>query len=716
MLAYQQPQQQPQAACHIKPRPSLYALPKSIPLTTCLRPKAGDTFQHTYTCSKSHSADCHMRADGIIIVDPSDNIVFADADAISALRGPVDEWIDGQLVPLRDSSCTGNLAQHWKRLEAISVSDSAGCGDTHHYLVVERSEDGAVCWIQFCIHYSPAEDGRPLFVWNVRDITNSARCLDTLRTSTSASNDYMLSLEDDGFPHSSLLTQIQSAGPGLSPAPTNIESRDSLFQLLETATSTGAFGVFHLTEFGAVDSVFPRSFLGWREQDILDRSFVGLLSPEDRVFFCQALRRCCHDGLPQRLILKVADGFLPGCDAQPQRYLDCDVTVLMPDAVHHPVLVVRANDLLQRKIQKQQQQQQDNVAPFSAVQRMHLDNISCSPLSPPPQLVYDTAACEKPQMRAGTPFVFASPLSRTISSPSFPAVPDMSDEDRRRTRSSSVSDDDDDDEDDFGFGNGTRKFAFLPPTPPKRRMPETPQSLYRQSFGTQHLSNMLASTLEPSSKCDNHNSDGALSFSCSSECSCIYNDRDLYKPQATKSPFAGAGVVDIAVLSGSNQDPLLGEAKTVTSSMLLPNLHHGTKQATRSSSSDSTCTRISDSHPPPLDTTGKMAFQILCGMTEETTPLAVPKAARSPKESLSRNSMLSLVSDQELARVSIPMSKIFACPRSMPVMSQASSPAQCGNMKETAHGSFSLAGESFISVLENMNIGTVSPSAAKSST
>ncbi|KAJ2846934.1 hypothetical protein GGI22_006117, partial [Coemansia erecta] len=104
-----------------------------------------------------------MRSDGIIIVDPSDNIVFADTDAIGALRGPVDEWIDGQLVSLRDNSCTGGLADHWRLLETLSVSDKAGYGDTHHYLVVERKEDAAVCWIQFCIHYSPAEDGRPLY-------------------------------------------------------------------------------------------------------------------------------------------------------------------------------------------------------------------------------------------------------------------------------------------------------------------------------------------------------------------------------------------------------------------------------------------------------------------------------------------------------------------------------------------------------------------------
>ncbi|KAJ2396521.1 hypothetical protein GGI23_003883 [Coemansia sp. RSA 2559] len=630
-----------------------------------------------------------MRSDGIIIVDPSDNIVFADTDAIGALRGPVDEWIDGQLVSLRDNSCTGGLADHWRLLESLSVSDKAGYGDTHHYLVVERKEDAAVCWIQFCIHYSPAEDGRPLYVWNVRDITNSARCLDMLRTSTSASSDYMLSLEDDGFPHSPLLTQIQSAGSGLSPAPTDMKSRDCLFQLLETAASTGAFGVIHLTEFGAVDSAFPRSFLGWQEEDILDRSFVGLLSPEDRVFFCQALRRCSHDGLPQRLILKVADAFQ-------KRHLDCDVTVLMPDNVHHPVLIVKANDLPQRRIQQQQQQQQHcDAAPVSVVRRMRLDGSASSSFSsyapPPPPPLADGNFGDNSPVRAGTPFVFASPLSfslsRSVSSPSFGVVPTISDE--RQTRSVDISDDDDD-EDDFGFANGRNRFAYMPPTPPKKRMVETPQSLFQQSFGTQRLSNMLASTLAQSN-CDD-NDDGAL-------CICKHNSMPL-----SGCPAADIGVVDIAALSGGDTQGL-GEANTVIPpSALLSNLRDGTQQATRSSSSDSTSTHIDDLALAP--STGKMAFQILCGMTEETAPLASSKGARSAKESVSRNSMLSLVSDQDLARVSIPMSKIFACTAAIPAVSQGSSIGLCDSMKETAHGSFSLTGKSFISMLEDMHTGT----------
>ncbi|KAJ1801069.1 hypothetical protein LPJ59_000603 [Coemansia sp. RSA 2399] len=670
--------------------------------TTRLRPKAGDAFQQAHTCSKSHSADCHMRSDGIIIVDPSDNIIFADTDAIGALRGPVDDWIDGQLVPLRDDSCTGRLADYWRLLESLSVSDKAGYGDTHHYLVVERKEDAAVCWIQFCIHYSPAEDGRPLYVWNVRDITNSARCLDMLRTSTSASSDYMLSLEDDGFPHSPLLTQVQSAGSGLSPAPTDMESRDSLFQLLETAASTGAFGVIHLTEFGAVDSAFPRSFLGWQEEDILDRSFVGLLSPDDRVFFCQALRRCSHDGLPQRLILKVADAFQ-------KRHLDCDVTVLMPDDVHHPVLVVKAIDLPQRKMQQQQQQQHcGDDAAVSVVRRMRLDGSassfsSSSSYTPPPPLA-DGNLGGRPPVRAGTPFVFASPLScslsRSISSPSFGVVPAISDE--RQTRSINISDvDADDDEDEFGLVNGRSRFAYMPPTPPKKRAAETPQSLLQHSFGTQRLSNMMASTLALSRFDDDDDDDGALSFSCGSECSCSCKHNSM---PLSICPAADVGVVDIAALSGGDTQDL-GEAKTVIPpSALLPNLRDGTKQATRSSSSDSTSTHIDNLALAPR--TGKMAFRILCGMTEETAPLASSKGAKSAKESVSRNSMLSLVSDQELARVSIPMSKIFACAAAMPAVSHGSSIGLCDSMKETAHGSFSLTGKSFISMLEDMNTGT----------
>ncbi|KAJ2559747.1 hypothetical protein EV175_000179 [Coemansia sp. RSA 1933] len=659
-----------------------------------------------------------MRADGIVIVDPANNsIVFADADAIAALRGPAEEWVNGQPTLMRDESCTGTIGDHWRLLESVSISDKSGSGNTHHYLVVERKEDATVCWIQFCLHQMPPEDGRSLCVWNVRDITNSARCLDMLRTSASTGGDYMLSLEDDGFPHSPLLTQVQSAESGVSPAPKDIGSRDSLFQLLETAASTGAFGVLHLTGFGAVDSVFPRSFLGWREEDILDRSFVGLLSPEDRVFFCQALRRCCHDGLPQRLILKVASDFASeaaaGCDKE-QQYLDCDVTVLMPDATHHPVLVVKANDLLQ--------QGANSSSAVSVVRRMRPDEAAAHLRIPQPA-VGDSAFLRIPQpadddddgdddrlpMRVGTPYVFPSPLScslsRSTSSPSFGIVPDISSlSEARRTRSVDISynddDDDDDDDDDRDFGNG--RFAYMPPTPPKQRVAETPQSEFLQSLCSQHqcFSNMVASTLAPSSGCSNG---GALSFSCNSDCSCIYSRGN--GPLLFKEPADMVGFVDIAVLSGGDNQDLV-EAKTVTTpSELLPNLHSGTKQATRSSSSDSTSTHIDEGAASP--NAGKIAFQILCGMTEETTLLASPKGSRTPsKECVSRSSMLSLVSDKELARVSIPMSKIFACTRTMPAMSQAGSVGLCEDLKETAHGSFSVAGESFISVLENMNIGT----------
>ncbi|KAJ2582879.1 hypothetical protein GGH95_001296 [Coemansia sp. RSA 1836] len=153
-------------------------------------------------------------------------------------------------------------------------------------------------------------------------------------------DDYTLSLEDDGFPHTPLLTQ----------APIDCHprrARDELAELLEKAAVSECFAVLHLTGFGAVDSVFPRRMLGWGEADLLDRSFIGLLSPEDRIFFCRALRRCHHDRIPQRLILKVASALLAEHDAhlaEAHMYADCDVTVLMPEAVQQPVLVVRAND------------------------------------------------------------------------------------------------------------------------------------------------------------------------------------------------------------------------------------------------------------------------------------------------------------------------------------------------------------------------------------
>ncbi|KAJ2841146.1 hypothetical protein GGI22_008026, partial [Coemansia erecta] len=324
----------------------------------------------------------------------------------------------------------------------------------------------------------------------------------------------------------------------------------------------------------------------------------------------------------------------------------------MPDNVHHPVLIVKANDLPQRRIQQQQHQQQQqqqncDAAPVSVVRRMRLDGSASSSFSsyaPPPPPLADGNFGDNSPVRAGTPFVFASPhsfsLSRSVSSPSFGVVPAISDE--RQTRSVDISDDDDE-EDDFGFANGRNRFAYMPPTPPKKRMVETPQSLFQQSFGTQRLSNMLASTLAQSNFDDD---DGALSFSCQSECSCICKHNSM---PLSGYPAADIGVVDIAALSGGDTQDL-GEANTVIPpSVLLSNLRDGTQQATRSSSSDSTSTHIDDLALAP--STGKMAFQILCDMTEETAPLASSKGARSAKESVSRNSMLSLVSDQDLARV-----------------------------------------------------------------
>ncbi|KAJ2521617.1 hypothetical protein H4217_001298 [Coemansia sp. RSA 1939] len=700
----------------------------------------------------SQSSDCHMRADGVIIVDSADNIVFADADAVGALRGPADEWVDGLLVPLHDGSCTGNLADHWRLLESLSVADNRGNSDTHHYLVVERAEDNAVCWIQFCIHYAPADDGRPMFVWNVRDITNSARCLDMLRVSTGASNsEYTLSLEDDGFPHSSLLTQVQPPPPsasasnaGGSPSlPAGIDSRDGMAQLLELAANTGAFSVLHLTEFGAVDSVFPRTFLNYQEEQILDRSFVSLLSPEDRVFFCRALRRCYHDGLPQRLILKVADSLLSDDDndgdgdngeeeedgdEQNQRYLDCDVTVLMPEAVRNPVLVVKTNDLLQRKIQ---QQYSESV---SVVQRMRLDSV------PIPMPAADMETHSKPAMRAGTPFVHASSmlgsLSRSFSTPSFASsvaiVPNMMLEERQRARS---DDEDDDEEDDCSYSNGRRRFMYMPPTPPKPRMLESSLSVAQQQqhqqslFGAYSVPSILASTLAPSSR---FNDAAMMSYSCGSDCSCAYRDSKaslFYRPPASSSPVskdpAFAGVMDIAVLSGIGDEDNMVDAKTVTSSALTTttlldnnNNNNGTRQATRASSNGSASTCIPEEHEH--EASGS-AFQILCGMTEETLPLASPNHSHRLAKSQERDVQAGKQDKQELVgRVDIPMSKIFACPlpQSVPIASQkttaSSAPCEDDMKKAAEQGSLSLAGDSFISVLENMRIGTLPTPIAKS--
>ncbi|KAJ2040417.1 hypothetical protein H4S04_002429 [Coemansia sp. S16] len=312
-------------------------LPSPQQLTEELRSKC--------TCSQAQAADCHLRSSGVIIVDQLSRIVFADHEAIDVLRGPAEEWNanDDTPVSLRDNSYSGHLHDYWRFIERFTVSDNTTDGSdsevSHHYLVVERTEDKVVSWMQVCVHYSPAEDGRELYVWSVRDISGPTRCLEMSRLTTA--DDYTLSLEDDGFPHTSLLTQAPT-----DCHPTQLRAREELARLLEIAAVSERFSVLHLTGFGAVDAVFPRRMLGWGETDLLDRSFIGLLSPDDRIFFCRALRRCHHDGIPQRLILKVASALAGGNAhlAEAHTYADCDVTVLMPEAVQQPVLVVRAND------------------------------------------------------------------------------------------------------------------------------------------------------------------------------------------------------------------------------------------------------------------------------------------------------------------------------------------------------------------------------------
>ncbi|KAJ2357534.1 hypothetical protein GGF43_001400 [Coemansia sp. RSA 2618] len=284
------------------------------------------------TCGEQLAGECHLRAYGVLMLDDSNGVVHADAEAVEALRGPAEEWDGDQARALHDGSFSGTVYTYWELLERLSVGSSS---DTHHYLVVRRTEDGAICWIQTCIHSTRTSAGRLLHIWHVRDITGAARCLEMSRMA--GDGDYTLSLEDDGLPHSSLLTQVPDVCPSSDPS-----VRKQLADILSAVVSAEAFAVLHLTSFGAMDTVFPRRILGWSEADLLDRSFIGLLCPEDRAFFCRALRRCHRDGIPQRLVLKLASGFAPSDEAPV--YLGCDVTVLMPEAVQQPVLVVRATD------------------------------------------------------------------------------------------------------------------------------------------------------------------------------------------------------------------------------------------------------------------------------------------------------------------------------------------------------------------------------------
>ncbi|KAJ2500012.1 hypothetical protein GGH96_003050 [Coemansia sp. RSA 1972] len=281
------------------------------------------------TCAEQLAGECHLRAYGVMMLS-NDAIVHADTEAVEALRGPAEEWDGDEARELRDSSVSGTVSKYWEFLERLSAGHE---GDTHHYVVVRRAEDGAVCWIQVCIHSMHTDAGELLHIWHVRDITSAARCLEMSQTPNEG--DLMLSLEDDGLPHSTLLTQVPDVCVSSDP-----KVRSQLASILSAVVTAESFAVLHLTSFGAVDTIFPRRMLGWSETDLLDRSFISMLCPEDRVFVCRALRRCHHDGIPQRLVLKLASGFVPNSAV----YIECDVTVLMPEAVQQPVLIVRATE------------------------------------------------------------------------------------------------------------------------------------------------------------------------------------------------------------------------------------------------------------------------------------------------------------------------------------------------------------------------------------
>ncbi|KAJ1868307.1 hypothetical protein LPJ78_000245 [Coemansia sp. RSA 989] len=276
------------------------------------------------TCVAKQAAECYLRSHGVVMLDSNDVIVHVDAEAVEVLRGPTEEWDGMRTQVLHDGTASGSVHQYWEYLEHIAI----GSTDKYHYLVVKRKSDNAVCWVQTCIHELTAKDGQLMRLWHVRDVTGAARCLEM--SQSMADGEYTLSLEDDGLPHSSLLTQV----PGTCSH--GMDVRNQLAAILDKVVATEQFAVLQLTGFGAIDTVFPRRILGWNESDLLDRSFIGLLCAEDRGFFCQALRRCQRDGIPQRLALKLGNAA--------DTYIDCDVTVLMPETVQQPVLVVCAND------------------------------------------------------------------------------------------------------------------------------------------------------------------------------------------------------------------------------------------------------------------------------------------------------------------------------------------------------------------------------------
>lgn len=269
------------------------------------------------TCTQTLAGNCHLRSSGIIITNQSGDILSADPEAIHSLRGPATQWDDDQLVTIRDNSIQGTIESYWQMLDLVEADES-------FYLVVRRNEDDRVCWIHICVHSLT----RGQTIWHVVDKTGQARCLGLSQLQGTA--DYSLELEDDGFPYIRMQDPLD---------------RTVVVEWLRQATNTELFTVVELTGFGAIDSMFPKRFLGWSVEDLMDRSFIGLLCEQDRTFFCRVLRRCMRDSIPQRLLLKVEN--------QDTELADCDVTVLMPDSMQQPVLVIRANDLVQTPHRRQ---------------------------------------------------------------------------------------------------------------------------------------------------------------------------------------------------------------------------------------------------------------------------------------------------------------------------------------------------------------------------
>ncbi|KAJ1917351.1 hypothetical protein H4219_003262 [Mycoemilia scoparia] len=344
-----------------------------------------------------------------------DNVItFADPDAVDVLRGFAEDYdVYGRVVTVHDGVAHGYPLSHWlefidqvdidpQRISASALinnnddvnkespqndcnSSSSNTDDYStrpwdydredaiqpplHFMVVRRKEDMSVRWIQMCVHFSgepkleasdstccsnnsDADDGGGIFnqIWYLRDMTDTMRCLIMSRMTLEYG---YLSVESDGYPHCEYLTASPAA-----PDPGHPETISVMVDLLDKAVSSQAFSIIQLTNYGTLDSAFPRNFLGWSELEWVDRSILGLVHKDDIGLVCGALANCLRDSRPRRIKprMRINDRIVATAAKHMSKencnddnnsenvYELCDVTLLLPEAEGRPVMVARLVD------------------------------------------------------------------------------------------------------------------------------------------------------------------------------------------------------------------------------------------------------------------------------------------------------------------------------------------------------------------------------------